>query len=265
MPPAVDPEHFGRFEWLAAPRAKIELLIVAPHPDDEVIGPGGRALQCAAGGVGAIIVTDGARGASGRAEPGLAARREEESLAGLRVVKAAFAWFLRLRSPDVQREPAGSAAAAIRAAVDRFAPDLVVTTSPYERHPTHLATTRATVAALRAAGRKPRLEGFPVWDPVPGFDGVREIDVTAVLEDKLAAIRCHRSQLADRPFDSTARAQMERDGTLAELTGTGGRRFVERYLDLAGLVAPDPVPLRAWLARRSERDLDARLGPGRED
>ena len=67
-----------------------------------------------------------------------------------------------------------------------------------------------------------------MWDALPGGAGVREVDVGAALDAKLAAIRCHASQLADRPFDDAARAQMLRDGTLAELTGSGGARFAAK-------------------------------------
>ena len=254
------PLRLGRFEWLTPPRNSLALLIVAPHPDDEVIGPGGRACLLAGEGVGAIVVTDGARGANGRSEPGLAAVREEESLAGLRAVGASFGWLLGLKRPALQADPVGAAADAIAAAIERFRPAVVVTTSPYERHPTHLATMRATLAAASRSPRPPRVEGFPVWDPVPGFAGVTEIEVGSVLERKLTAVRCHATQCADRPFDRTVRAQMERDGTLSELTGSGGARFVERFLDLSELVAPGAPTLRAWLTRRFEADLDTRLG-----
>jgi LmbE family N-acetylglucosaminyl deacetylase len=255
----------GRVEWLAAPRERLELLIVAPHPDDEVIGPGGRAALAAPSGVGAIVATDGARGASGRGEPGLPARREAEALAGLRCIGAAFVWFLRFKSAELLQDPGGAAADAIAAAIDRFRPAAVLTTSPYERHPTHLATLRATLAGSRRSGVPTRLETFPVWDPIPGAAGVREVDVGAVLEKKLAAIRCHASQCADRPFDEIARAQMQRDGTLAELVGVGPARFTERYLDLTDLLARGAPSLRAWLRRRFESDLDERLGAGLEE
>ena len=271
MPPVelVEPfenVRFGRFLWLGPQRRDVELLIVAPHPDDEVIGPGGRAALTASRGVGAIVVTDGARGAGGRAEPGLAGRREEEAIAGLKVVDASFVWLLRLPSAVVQREPEATAASAIAHAAERFGVKSVVTTSPYERHPTHVATTRATIAALKRLRPPPRLEGFPVWDPLGGGrDGISEFDVGSVLERKLAAIRCHESQLADRPFADAAKAQMLRDGTLAELTGTGGARFVERYVDLDELVRPGATTMRQWLVRRFEADVDARLGAGRQD
>ena len=257
--------RLGRFVWLTPSRPRIELLIVAPHPDDEVIGPGGRAKLTSNRGVGAIVLTDGARGAGGASEPGLAARREEEAIAGLRHVGASFAWLLRLPSEQLKREPEGAAADAIAHAAARFSATCVVTTSPYERHPTHLAATRATIAALKRLARPPRLEGIPVWDALPGRDGVTEVDVGAALDAKLAAIRCHASQLAARPFDEAALAQMMRDGTLAELTGSGGKRYVERYLDLTDLVRPGAPSLREWLTRRFAADLDARLGAGRSD
>src|SRR4030095_3998782 len=96
----------------------------------------------------------GARGAAGRGAPGRAARREEEAIAGLRQVGAAFAWLLRLPSARLKEETApgragAAAAAAIEHAVERFGAAEVVTTSPYERHPTHLATTRAAILALK--------------------------------------------------------------------------------------------------------------------
>jgi len=265
MAPPSDVEETGRFVWLGPERSDLELLIVAPHPDDEVIGPGGRARLCAERGVGAIVVTDGARGASGRGEPGLPERREQETIAGLRIVRAAFAWFLRLTSADVQRAPGGAAADAIARARARFRPRTILTPSPYESHPTHLAATRATLAALRRPGPAVELLGYPVWDPVPGRQGVTELDVGAVLDDKLAAIRCHESQLEARPFDRVARAQMERDGTLAGFTGTGPTRFVERCVDLAELARLGGPSLRDWLRRRFEADADLRLGQGRCD
>jgi LmbE family N-acetylglucosaminyl deacetylase len=81
----------GRFVWLGAPLPRIELLTVAPHPDDEVI-PGGRAALRGAKRLGAIVrpTARAAAGAGARSR----ARREEEAIAGLRRVGAAR-WLLR--------------------------------------------------------------------------------------------------------------------------------------------------------------------------
>ena len=118
---------------------------------------------------------------------------------------------------------------------------------------------------MHTVSSRNRFEAFPVWDALPGGAGVRDVDVGAAVEAKLAAIRCHASQLAERPFDDAARAQMLRDGTLAELTGRGGTRYAERYLDLGELVRPGAPTLREWLTRRFRADLDERLGAGRDD
>src|SRR5262249_16895247 len=68
FPPLLDPAELPR-----------RLLVVAPHPDDEVWGCGGLlALHVARGGqVRVLVLTDGASGSG----PELAARRERESRA----------------------------------------------------------------------------------------------------------------------------------------------------------------------------------------
>ena len=248
----------GHLEWLQAPGREVQTLIVAPHPDDEVLGPGGRAILEQDRGVAAVIVTDGARGASGGSEPGLPARREQESVEGLRRVGAVAVLFLRLPSSSVQTDPSGEAARGIAWAIESWLPSTVLTTAPFEHHRTHIATTRATLAALRRGSHRPVLLGYPVWDPIAGESGVEVVDVSAVLEQKLEAIRCHSSQMAARPFDETTRCRHFLDAQLRDTTGPADAQYVEKYVDLSELADPDGPDLEQWLNRRF-RDLAGSL------
>jgi LmbE family N-acetylglucosaminyl deacetylase len=134
----------------------------------------------------------------------------------------------------------------------RFTPGTVVTTAPFERHPTHRATTRATVEALRRlpAHARPTLLGYPVWGPILGSEGVRNVEIGPVLERKLRAIRCHESQLLAREFDEAALCRNRLDALLDGVTGAAPSRSVERYVDLSPLLDPQGPNLEEWLRGR---------------
>src|SRR5262245_57595863 len=246
---------FGQVRWFAPTEVPIEVLIVAPHPDDEVIGPGGYAALNEARGVAALVLSDGARGAAGDSKTGLAARREQESCRGLVEVGARAVWFARLPSRVIQDPGDARAAEAVAFAVRSFRPGVVLVTAPFERHPTHQATTRATLRGARAAGYQGRLLGYPVWDGLVGEAGVERIDIGPVIERKLRAVRCHESQLAARAFDDAVRCRNRLDALLFATTGGSRAEFVECFVDLSELLPPTGPTLGRWMRRRIDAAL----------
>ncbi len=118
------------------------ILVLAPHPDDEVIGCGGFLAQAVDEGreIHVVILTDGtAQGDSGarRAESLEAARRlglPEPVFAGLQDRGLAH------DLPELTRE--------IRNAIDRIKPRLLLVPSPAEVHPDHRAVALATYHLL---------------------------------------------------------------------------------------------------------------------
>ena len=82
------------------------LLVISPHPDDDVLGAGGTMALAAENGraVFSVYITDG-RG-SPRREPGIsdeemASAREREAIVSLKAVGAAGGFFLRRRSQEL--------------------------------------------------------------------------------------------------------------------------------------------------------------------
>src|SRR6185295_3603055 len=113
------------------------LLVLAPHPDDEVIGCGGLvALHLREGrSVRIAIATDGA-------EAGDAAAREEESRKGVAIVGGAPIDFLRFADRQLDRHHP-ELQEHLRRIIDAFKPDLIAVPSPVEIHPDHLAVARS--------------------------------------------------------------------------------------------------------------------------
>lgn len=203
------------------------LLVLAPHPDDEVIGCGGLvALHLREGRqVRVVVATDGAEGGNGEV-------RERESRRGLAQLGPAIVEFLRFRD----RQLDDSAADAIARELRSFQPDLVLVPGPIEIHPDHLALSRifceliqrdeslwATLAVARVAF-------YEVGQPLrPNA----LVDISDVATAKFAAIAEHKSQLAVRDYIGYARGlNAYRAMTLPEGTSYAEGYYVVDLPDL---------------------------------
>ncbi|MBO9647560.1 MAG: PIG-L family deacetylase [Variovorax sp.] len=140
------------------------VVVVAPHPDDEVLMIGGLLVQLARKGipVRVIAVTDGTashRGSSAWTPRRLQQLRPQESRAALRCLGITEPP-LRLRLDDGGlAKQHGRLAERLCGLIDRR--DIVFTTWRRDGHPDHEATARACVSATRR--RCARLVEVPVW------------------------------------------------------------------------------------------------------
>ncbi|HEX7705129.1 MAG TPA: PIG-L family deacetylase [Thermoanaerobaculia bacterium] len=175
------------------------LLVLAPHPDDEVIGCGGLiALHLREGrSVRILVATDGA-------EAGDAPAREEECRRGVGHLGEVDLHFLRF--PD--RALDESAAPVIRQHLLEFRPDLILVPGPGEIHPDHLALSRLFCDLVQrdellfADLATARVAFYEVSQPLrPNAI----VDITPVSEQKYAAIGEHASQLRQRDYAGYAR------------------------------------------------------------
>lgn len=140
-------------------------VVVAPHPDDEVLGAGGLMAQLAQGGRELLIVpvTDGTASHPGsrRWPPErLALERPLETVKALALLGLSRIRLHRLGLPD------GDIASMEDALALQLAPqlrpgDVVITTWRLDGHPDHEATGRACAKACAQTGA--RLIEMPVW------------------------------------------------------------------------------------------------------
>jgi len=178
-------------------------VVIAAHPDDEVLGVGGTMAALAAAGarLRLVSITDGAASHPGTTHlSALACRRVAETAAALHVLGAQQAEVIRLRLPDT-----GLAAREdeITACLSDLMTGFDVGLAPWSRdaHADHEAAGRA---ARRASERTLT---YPVWmwhwavpgDPrVPWRRAVQIPLAAGVADRKRAAIACFTSQLEDR-------------------------------------------------------------------
>ena len=182
------------------------VVVVAPHPDDEVIGCGGLLSMLARQGRDIVLVsvTDGEAShppTPARPSAALAEIRHAERAAGWRSLAIDRAVQHRVRVPDGRVGGQRRRLAALLDSVLRPG-DQVFATWRLDGHPDHEATGEVAADCCARAGC--RLVEMPVWmwhwarpgDPRVPWDLLRRVDLDAVARArKHDALAAHRSQL----------------------------------------------------------------------
>jgi LmbE family N-acetylglucosaminyl deacetylase len=218
------------------------LAVIAPHPDDEVLGCGGTIARCMREGVEVhvIFATTGL--------PHLVSSREHEQLrAEARdahaVLGVACAHFLDLPAARLDTVPQADLNQAVAAILQTVRPDTVLMPFFGDIHLDHqLLFSSALVAA------RPNQTGYPLrlwayetlsetnWNApyvTPTFAPTLFVDITSSLDRKLAAMKAYRSQLRAFPHERSAEA-IE---ALARLRGaTVHRQAAEAFVLLRSVI-----------------------------
>ena len=181
----------------------LDLLVVAPHPDDAELSVGGILLASQAQGrrIGVVELTDG--------EPtpfGTPQRRRAETAEASRILGLHFRHQLNL--PNRKLEPTLAARRALAEVFRCTRPKIIL--APYweDSHPDHVAASNLVDAArfwsklsrTDMAGERfhpPRI--YYYWSihlrihPKPAF----VVDISSVIEQKMQAIACYDSQVRE--------------------------------------------------------------------
>ena len=187
------------------------VLVVTAHPDDVDFGVAGSVAAWTNAGIDVAycVVTDGDAGGFDPAVPRseIAGIRRTEQLAAAATVGVSDVTFLGY--PDGRLVSSIELRRDISRVIRRVRPDRVVAPSPdYASHPDHLAAGDATVSAVYPDSRNPfahpelLAEGYEphtvgqLWLMAASTRN-RFVDVTDTFDKKIAALRCHVSQLPD--------------------------------------------------------------------
>ena len=174
------------------------ILVLAPHPDDEVFGCGGAIIrQIEKGGhVEVVIFTDGGFAAGEGERSSYIDRRKRESLEAARVLGYGKPTFRDHQDRSlIFNELLISEVVAI---VQESSADLICAPSVTEMHPDHRALGMATIEALRRIDKELRLAMYEVGVPLqPNL----LVDISAVSERKREAMHCFASQLEKQRYD----------------------------------------------------------------
>lgn len=218
------------------------VLVLAPHPDDEIFGSGGllTLYRQKSAKIHVQVLTDGAGYHPSSSRDSVFEKRRQETNDALSVLgleSADFSGYADRSLVTLAELPK-----VIHNIMEHQAADLVLVPSLWEIHPDHLATARATLAAafrLCTEGKQvPTLFFYETGAPLR-VDCL--IDITSVWKKKQRAMQCFTSQLEIQNYARHIEAlNIYRTYTLspsvqyAEAYGVLSPRMLHEYADAGG-------------------------------
>jgi N-acetylglucosamine malate deacetylase 1 len=239
------------------------ILVIAPHPDDDVLGVGGTMAAATHQGKGvfAVYVTDG-RGSPRRdltiSDDEMAALRKKEALSALKSIGAVGGFFLEKRSGELTGKAQKETGEILIRILQRIRPQEVFLPAPYERHPTHQRCTQLSIEALRKIfDLKPTLLGYSLWG---SFWGVRKRivrDISPFIKKKVEAIMAHSSQVAYKDYQQGIIGKNNYEAIFWESHAVSPASFVEIFLDMNELLEDRDMTLATFIRQDMEALIQA--------
>jgi LmbE family N-acetylglucosaminyl deacetylase len=211
------------------------VLVLAAHPDDELLGPGGTIARHVHEGeeVHAVVL---AEGATSRYEDGMASVLAESSKRAAEVLGLTSLTLGTLPDQRLDALPLIEVTQQIEAIVDQLRPTVVYSHFPGDVNTDHGVVARAAWTACRPYVL-PKLTRFAVFEtpsstewawPLEGsvFKPNLFVDIESTLDQKLQAMACYSSELRDYPHPRSLRAIKERAAFWGSCMG---RKAIEAF------------------------------------
>jgi LmbE family N-acetylglucosaminyl deacetylase len=221
------------------------IVVLAPHMDDEIIGPGGTILRHlrAKAPVTFVFMTDGMAGEPNAAKT-LSQLRKSESRKAAEMLGVSDLIFLD--GPDGALDDSPEMVAVLSEVLRERRPSVIYAPALTDHHADHWATNRILRQALdrlpEEVSRDLLVRGYEVWTPLPAN---RLADITSVADLKRHAIEAFESQLQHVNYVWTIMG-LNQYRSMVHLTGKGyAEAFFEtttaeyaRYFEQVSLRAP---------------------------
>jgi LmbE family N-acetylglucosaminyl deacetylase/uncharacterized coiled-coil protein SlyX/GT2 family glycosyltransferase len=175
-----------------------QVLVLAPHPDDEVFGCGGAIIRHVEEGipVHVIVLSDGAYGVDDDKVADYTQQRQNESIDAANVLGYGVPVFWQYRDREICYGE--KLVQEILTAINKTQADLIYAPSVFEMHPDHRALGIATIEAVRRVGNATRLALYEVGIPLHPN---QLLDISDLTERKQKAMACFVSQNEKQRYD----------------------------------------------------------------
>ncbi|WP_046244815.1 bacillithiol biosynthesis deacetylase BshB1 [Hymenobacter terrenus] len=218
---------------------KLDVLMIAAHPDDAELGCAGTLLQQIAAGrrVGVVDLTRGELGSRGSAE-----QRDAEAAAATQLLGLHVRENLRLRDGFFVNDEAHQRQ--VIQVIRRYRPDILITNPNIDRHPDHgraadLVHDAADLAGLSTLKTEDNGAPQAPWRPQLVLQAIHNsyvrpdvaVDITAYWRQKIAVLQAFKSQFYNPEYEESTETYIStpsflqtleaRSRVLGEIIGAG--------------------------------------------
>lgn len=214
----------------------MKVLVVAAHPDDEVLGVGATVARHTTAGdeVVSVVVSEGA---SSRYEEGADRTLQEAGQRAAKVLGVASLRFLGFPDQRLDEGPILHVIQSIEKIVGEIGPDVVYTHHWGDLNRDHRVVSEAVQVACRPVGdayprrllcfETPSSSEWRAPDPGLQFVPNHFVDVTATLDQKLQAMACYATEVRPAPHPRSLEALRSRAAYWGQIVG---RSFAEPFV-----------------------------------
>lgn len=234
------------------------ILVIAPHPDDDVLGAGGTMAAASAEGKGvfSVYITDG-RGSPRKdkdiSDAEMATLRQREALSALQTVGAVGGFFLKRGSEELEGEGGQETGRELRGIFQFIQPEEILLPGPYERHLTHQCSTRLSIEALRQVGSlKATLLAYSLWGSFWGEKKRVVRDISPFIKKKVQAVLAHASQIDYKNYQQGIMGKNNYEAIFWESHEVQKTAFVEIFMDLTELIEKKDLTLESFMRQDFE-------------
>lgn len=168
----------------------INVLMIAPHPDDETLGCGGTLALLRQQGchVKVAIITDGSQGDPlGYSAEEVVSRRQRESITALNIL--GIQDVICLHAPDSHYQYTETIATQLTALLENYQADWILLPSVLDYHRDHVAISLSLLELWQQHGCEAQVFCYETWGPIPA---TWVVDITAVFPLKQQSISCYQ-------------------------------------------------------------------------
>lgn len=178
-----------------------KILVMAPHPDDEIIGCGGLIAKALKDGseVKVVYLTDGSAGVSDKKlnQSQRTSLREHEARSAAREIGLKDSNLIFWRYKDGRLVCNTTSQKLLNNLLTAYLPDIIVTPFISDPHNDHSETSRLIKKSLKMLNIDPQILQYEVWTPVLAN---RLLPIDKYIEIKRQALSQYKSQIAERNY-----------------------------------------------------------------
>lgn len=169
------------------------VLILSPHPDDDIIGCGGTIHKYHQKGteITSVYMTDGRKGNPGYNEKELVSIRREEARKASTIIGIDNLIFLDNR--DSELSPTSKVIEKLAKIIKDLKPEAVFLPFLLDNHPDHIATNHIFVQSIKDYDDSIACFGYEIWTPLSALNCI--VDITDQIEVKRKAMEQFRIQI----------------------------------------------------------------------